>query len=150
VFRFGMQFGNPVGLPVLFCLGAVVFGARKRFKPGQCAAGDGYRLVSKCARFSGLCAPSISESETPSNRWRRSSSFQDGPGQRLSFPGTAFLRGVLIAALVPNRVDLVFRRLQMERKPYPNEGEDDWRSWGWLMFNLRSNWARGRSRPRRV
>ena len=73
MFRFCMRFGNPVGLPVLFRLGDVVFGARKRLKPGQCAAGDGYRLVSKCPRFSDLFVPSISsESETRSNRWRRS------------------------------------------------------------------------------
>ena len=29
MFPFGMRFGNPVGLPVLFCLGAVVFGRGK-------------------------------------------------------------------------------------------------------------------------
>jgi hypothetical protein len=29
VFTFGMRFGNPLGLPVLFCLGAVVFGRGK-------------------------------------------------------------------------------------------------------------------------
>jgi len=30
---------------------------------------------------------------------------------------------------VPNRVNLVFRRLQRERNAFPNEGEKGWRSW---------------------
>ena len=44
-----------------------------------------------------------------------------------AFSGTAFIGGVPDCCSVPNRVNLVFRRLQGEKAP--NEGEEGWRSW---------------------
>src|SRR5271166_6134068 len=109
------------GVDKAFWVDAVVLvlgRARKRFKPSSRRW-----ICPSLPDVAASRAEHLFESENVkllAQVWRLSRWAWD---KATAFSGTAFIGGVPDCCSVPNRVNLVFRRLQRERNAFPNEGE---------------------------